>query len=78
VRADYFGSADGNLVFATIPYLAWLAAAPGYGDDGLHRWRGMGLYTGILKARLKVNEILSTIMMNFIALQLMNCCCAAP
>jgi ABC-type uncharacterized transport system permease subunit len=31
-----------------------------------------GFIPGILKARLKVNEILSTIMLNFIALQLMN------
>jgi general nucleoside transport system permease protein len=31
-----------------------------------------GFIPGILKARLKVNEILTTIMMNFIALQLMN------
>ena len=31
-----------------------------------------GFVPGILKARLRVNEILSTIMMNFIALQLMN------
>jgi len=33
---------------------------------------GWGFVPGILKARLAVNEILSTIMMNFIALQLMN------
>lgn len=31
-----------------------------------------GLIPGILKARLKVNEILSTVMMNAIAIQLMN------
>lgn len=31
-----------------------------------------GFFPGILKARLKVNEILSTVMMNAIALQLMN------
>jgi simple sugar transport system permease protein len=33
---------------------------------------GWGFIPGILKARLRVNEILSTIMMNAIALQLMN------
>jgi ABC-type uncharacterized transport system permease subunit len=37
-----------------------------------------GFIPGILKARLKVNEILSTIMLNFIALQLMNLLLRGP
>ncbi len=37
-----------------------------------------GFIPGILKARLRVNEILSTIMMNFIALQLMNLLLRGP
>ena len=37
-----------------------------------------GLIPGILKARLKVNEILSTVMMNAIALQLMNLLIRGP
>ncbi len=37
-----------------------------------------GFVPGILKARLRVNEILSTIMMNFIALQLMNLLLRGP
>jgi simple sugar transport system permease protein len=37
-----------------------------------------GFVPGILKARLSVNEILSTIMMNFIALQLMNLLLRGP
>jgi simple sugar transport system permease protein len=37
-----------------------------------------GFVPGILKARLNVNEILSTIMMNFIALQLMNLLLRGP
>jgi ABC-type uncharacterized transport system permease subunit len=37
-----------------------------------------GFIPGILKARLRVNEILTTIMMNFIALQLMNLLLRGP
>jgi simple sugar transport system permease protein len=37
-----------------------------------------GLIPGLLKARLKVNEILSTVMMNAIALQLMNLLIRGP
>ena len=37
-----------------------------------------GFIPGILKARLKVNEILSTVMMNAIALQLMNLLLRGP
>jgi simple sugar transport system permease protein len=37
-----------------------------------------GFVPGILKARMAVNEILSTIMMNFIALQLMNLLLRGP
>ena len=58
-----------SLQFRTWPGWLLLPATVTMGFIAGAAW---GFIPGILKARLKVNEILSTIMMNFIALQLMN------
>jgi simple sugar transport system permease protein len=57
------------LIFRTWP--GWLLI-PGALLSGFLAGAVWGFIPGILKARLKVNEILSTVMMNAIALQLMN------
>ncbi len=57
------------LIFRTWP--GWLLI-PATLLVGFFAGAAWGFIPGILKARLKVNEILSTVMMNAIALQLMN------
>ncbi len=61
-----FRTWPGWLLIPTTMMMAFLAGA---------FW---GFIPGILKARLKVNEILSTVMMNAIALQLMNLLIRGP
>jgi general nucleoside transport system permease protein len=58
-----------SLAFRTWPGWLLLPATLVSGFIGGALW---GLIPGVLKARLKVNEILSTLMMNAIALQFMN------
>lgn len=72
------GALAGTWIPLALPGLpGWLliplACLGGFVAGGL--W---GFIPGILKARLKVNEILSTIMMNAIALQLMNLLLQGP
>jgi simple sugar transport system permease protein len=61
-----FASWPGWLLLPTVLVLGFLAGAA---------W---GFVPGVLKARLGVNEILSTVMMNAIALQLMNYLLSGP
>lgn len=63
------------LTFNTWPGWLLIPAAMIMGFLGGAAW---GFVPGILKARLRVNEILSTIMMNSIALQLMNLLLRGP
>lgn len=63
------------LTFSTWPGWLLIPAAMIVGFIGGAAW---GFVPGILKARLQVNEILSTIMMNSIALQLMNLLLRGP
>jgi general nucleoside transport system permease protein len=72
----------GALMGASIPltFSAWPAWAlvPTTCVMGFLAGAAWGFIPGILKARLRVNEILSTIMMNAIALQLMNLLLQGP
>jgi simple sugar transport system permease protein len=64
-----------SLQFRTWPGLLLIPATLLMGFAGGAAW---GFVPGILKARLGVNEILSTVMMNVIALQLMNMLVRGP
>jgi general nucleoside transport system permease protein len=63
------------LAFPTVP--GWILI-PGSCLAGFMAGAFWGFIPGILKARLKVNEILSTIMLNAIALQVMNLLLQGP
>lgn len=63
------------LMFSTWPGWLLIPSTMIVGFLGGAAW---GFVPGILKARLKVNEILSTIMLNAIALQLMNLLLQGP
>ncbi|MGA2477428.1 MAG: ABC transporter permease [Spirochaetia bacterium] len=63
------------LTFSTLPGVLLIPATMIIGFLAGAAW---GFIPGILKARLRVNEILSTIMMNSIALQLMNLLLQGP
>ncbi len=64
-----------SLQFRTWPGWLLLPATVAMGFIAGAVW---GFIPGVLKARLNVNEILSTIMMNFVALQLMNLLLRGP
>lgn len=64
-----------SIAFAGLPRLMLLPLTLLAGAAGGAAWGGIA---GILKARLEVNEILSTVMLNVIALQLMNFLLSGP
>ena len=66
--------------FVPLTFSAWpgWALIPTTCVMGFTAGAAWGFIPGILKARLRVNEILSTIMMNAIALQLMNLLLQGP
>ena len=66
------GALAGTWFALTFPDLPRFVLVPGCMIAGFIAGAFWGLIPGFLKARYKVNEILSTIMMNSIALQFMN------
>jgi simple sugar transport system permease protein len=66
------GAVAGTWFALTFPELPRFVLIPGCMVAGFIAGAFWGLIPGFLKARYKVNEILSTIMMNSIALQFMN------
>ncbi|MFH2116199.1 MAG: ABC transporter permease [Spirochaetota bacterium] len=66
------GALAGTWFALTFPDLPRFILIPGCMTAGFLAGAFWGLIPGFLKARYKVNEILSTIMMNSIALQFMN------
>ncbi|MDX9956913.1 MAG: ABC transporter permease [Spirochaetia bacterium] len=66
------GALAGTWFALTFPDLPRFVLIPGCMTAGFLAGAFWGLIPGFLKARYKVNEILSTIMMNSIALQFMN------
>jgi simple sugar transport system permease protein len=66
------GAVAGTWFALTFPDLPRFVLIPGCMIAGFIAGAFWGLIPGFLKARYKVNEILSTIMMNSIALQFMN------
>lgn len=66
------GAVAGTWFALTFPDLPRFVLVPGCMVAGFIAGAFWGLIPGFLKARYKVNEILSTIMMNSIALQFMN------
>ncbi|MFN8596316.1 MAG: hypothetical protein U0559_09055 [Anaerolineae bacterium] len=65
------GAGDGDVVLAAVPRVGGLILIPATLLMGFCG-RVWGFIPGVLKARLGVNEILSTVMLNAIALQFMN------
>ncbi len=72
------GALMGAWVPLTFHYWPGWALIPATCVMGFLAGAAWGFIPGILKARLRVNEILSTIMMNAIALQLMNLLLQGP
>lgn len=66
------GSIAGTWMALTFPDLPKVVLIPACMTAGFLAGAFWGFIPGMLKARFKVNEILSTIMMNSIALQLLN------
>lgn len=72
------GALAGTWFALSFPELPRFVMIPGCMIAGFLAGSLWGLIPGFLKARYKVNEILSTIMMNSIALQLMNYLLSGP
>jgi len=72
------GALAGAVLPLTFPTVPGYILIPGACLAGFMAGAFWGFIPGILKARLKVNEILSTIMLNAIALQIMNLLLQGP